>query len=156
MASLSLTREVVMRAMLLQVLILVFMVSGCERRTDNGGAVTDTLPTSDSGAASGTVRGKPEILSVTVRVRTSEGREGNIEIKQDSTDAVFLSMAAFDKFAAPFYAKLKNEGPDSVAAMRRKAKDQLDKYGIIIIVHKLKCKMLLPEGRLGGKFPFKL
>ncbi len=142
-----------MRSKLLPILWLVLIASGCERKAGTGVA-TDTS-TGDTAPAPSP--GKPEILSVTLRVRAADGRVGNVEVDLDSkegADALFLSMDAIEKFAVPFYER--TQGADSVAALRKRAREELDRYGIVIGIHKKLCYIVMPGLKWGGKFPFEL
>jgi hypothetical protein len=47
-----------------------------------------------------------DILSVTVRFRTADGREQTVQYDPKSVDAVFLTRQAVDKFMIPYYTKL--------------------------------------------------
>lgn len=148
-----------MRGKLLSILWLAAVVSGCERKAGDTAAGSDTtlVPASDT-AASEPGTGKPQILAVTVRVRTPDGKVRNLEVDlagKEGSDALFLSQQAVDDFVVPFYTARKGEGPDSAAAIRNQAKFQFEKYGFIIILHKLKCKVLIPrdleEGELSRR-----
>jgi hypothetical protein len=156
----NLLQEGVMQGKVLGIFCLVALILGCQRRAGDTGAASDTMaaPASET-TANAAVSGKPEILAVTVRVRTAEGREGDVQVdldKIEGSDALFLSMKAVENFVVPFYKGRKGEGPDSAAAILKDAKSQLEKNGFIIILHKLKCKMLIPRDLLGGQFPRKL
>jgi hypothetical protein len=147
-----------MKAKLLPVLTLLVTTFGCERKSGSADVVTDTSTgtVSDTGATSNSVRNKPEILSVTVRVRRADGKVGNVKVNLDKTqgaDALFLSMDAIEKFAVPFYNGL---GSDSVSALKKRAREELAAFGIVIGVHKKLCYIVMPGSKWRGTFPFEL
>jgi hypothetical protein len=58
-----------------------------------------------------------DVLSVTVRVRTADGREQTLQYDPRGVDAVFLTIQAVDKFMVPYYTTLYGRGfADSVRA----------------------------------------
>ena len=87
--------------------------------------VTDAFATRDSAArvaavsagrleASGPYQGPRtaspwDILSVTVRYRTADGREQTVQYDPRGVDAVFLTPQAVDKFLVPYYRGLYGE-----------------------------------------------
>jgi hypothetical protein len=146
---------------LLPVLGLLVAGYGCERRAANTPELADSpaAGVSDTAAGGAGEKGKPEILSVVVRVRTSDGTIStmNVELKgEDPTDALFLTKDAFEKFAIPFYAKQKDPRLDSVPALRRRINAESDTNGLLIILHKLRCRIVMPGGKLRSTAPFKL
>jgi hypothetical protein len=148
-----------MRAKLFPVLSLLVLMAGCERKAANSDVAADTsaVTGADSVGGAAPTRNKPQILSVTIRVRTAAGKESNMEVdlKGDPSDAIFLSKEAFEKFAVPYYINRKGEGPETVAVLRRKVQDEVNKYGFIIILHKLRSKVEMPgEQWLRGSFRF--
>lgn len=150
-----------MRVVLLSALSLVLVASGCEPKAASNAAAADSSAAAadNTGAGSEIVRGKPQILSVTVRVRTADGKVGNVEIdpdKETGSDAVFFSVESVRNFLVPFYTARKGEGADSAKAILSQAQADLEKYGFIILPHKWKCKVLFPGDKLGGPFPIKL
>lgn len=149
-----------MRGKLLSMLWLAAVVSGCGRKAGStaGGSDTTLAPASDTTAIA-PATGKPQILAVTVRVRGPDGKVGDLEVNLDQregSDALFFSLDAVQNFVVPFYAHRKGEGPDSSAAILTAAQDQLKKTGIIVILHKLKCKVLIPVDLWRGEFPRRL
>ena len=58
-----------------------------------------------------------DILSVTVRFRTADGREHTVQYDPTSVDAVFLTTQAVDKFMVPYYTKL--YGPEFADSIGR-------------------------------------
>jgi hypothetical protein len=56
------------------------------------------------------------VLSITVRLRTADGREQTVQYDPTSVDAVFLTTQAIDKFMVPYYTKL--YGPEFADSLR--------------------------------------
>jgi hypothetical protein len=91
------------------------------------------------------------VISVTVKFRTNEGKESSVTIDGRSSDALFWSMEAIDKFALPFYHA--TEGYERAVDIRRAAEAQLAETGMIIGPHKKYCLILLPELNKGDPSP---
>lgn len=62
-----------------------------------------------------------EIVSITVKFRTTRGEERSVTIDARSSDALFWSLDAIDKFALPFY--LTTEGFGKAAAIRQEPRN---------------------------------
>jgi len=91
------------------------------------------------------------VISVTVKFRTKEGKESSVTIDGRSSDALFWSLEAIDKFALPFYHV--TEGFERAADIRREAESQLAATGMVIGPHKKYCLMLLPDIMRGDPSP---
>jgi hypothetical protein len=149
-----------MRGKLLSVLWLAVVASGCERRAGSSadGSATTLTPASDTTAGQ-PVTGKPQILGVTVQVRTTDGKVRNLAVnldRKEGSDALFLSQQAVENFVVPFYTGRKGEGADSAASILKEAKAQFEALGFIIILHKLKCKVLIPRDLEQGELSRRL
>lgn len=94
---------------------------------------------------------EPGVVAITVQFRTSSGEERSVTIDGRSSDALFLSLEALDKFALPFY--LATDGFERAAAIRREAQEQLAQIGMIIGPHKKYCRIMLPNFNLGDPSP---
>ncbi len=140
--------------------LLVLLLPGCGREPGTTGGQQDTIATPASETTTtAPVSGKPEILAVTVRVRTADGRVGDLQVdldKREGSDAIFFSLDAVRNFVVPFYKARKGEGPDSAAAIMKDAAAQMEKNGFIVILHKLRCKVLIPPDFRREQFPRKL
>jgi hypothetical protein len=91
------------------------------------------------------------VVSVRVTFRTKEGTERSVTIDGRSSDAVFWSMEAIDRFVVPFYHV--TEGFERATDIRRSAEEQLARTGMIIGPHKKYCLILLPELDKGDPSP---
>lgn len=78
-----------------------------------------------------------KIVEITVKVRSSNGKETTIVLDSNIYDAVFVSMEALEKFAFPYYQRI--EGESTVRKLRNLANQQLTKTGVIIGPHKKQC-----------------
>jgi hypothetical protein len=92
-----------------------------------------------------------EILSITVKFRTAQGEERSVTVDGRSSDALFWSIEAIDRFALPFY--LATEGFEKAAAIREEAHAQLAKAGLIIGPHKKYCLLSIVELDRGDPSP---
>lgn len=91
------------------------------------------------------------VISVMVKFRTKDGKERSVTIDGQSSDALFWSMEAIDRFVLPFYHV--TEGYEKAADIRRGAEAQLADAGMIIGPHKRYCLILLPELNKGDPSP---
>ena len=91
------------------------------------------------------------VVSITVQYRTKDGKERSVTIDGESSDALFWSMEAIDKFAIPFYHI--TEGYERATDIRREAEAQLASTGMIIGPHKKYCRILLPDLDRGDPSP---
>jgi hypothetical protein len=80
------------------------------------------------------------ILSVTVRYRGKDGREGEIAIDPRTHDAVFWDDAV-DQFLLPFY--LTTYGFERMAKIRSEIQGEVRAAGITIPRHKKLCSLVL-------------
>jgi hypothetical protein len=101
----------------------------------------------------GVIMGREEagVISVTVKFRTKDGKERSVIVDGQSSDALFWSMEAIDRFALPFYHA--TEGYEKAVDIRRAAEAQLAEAGMIIGPHKKYCLILLPELNKGDPSP---
>jgi hypothetical protein len=83
------------------------------------------------------------VIAITVQLRTRDGEERSVTIDGRSSDALFWSLEAIDKFALPFY--LTTEGFEKAAEIRREAESQLVRTGMILGPHKKYCLLALPD-----------
>lgn len=86
-------------------------------------------------------KNEAEVISITVQFRTKGGAERSVTIDGRSSDALFWSREAIDKFALPFY--LTTEGFDKAAEIRGEVESQFARTGLVIGPHKKYC-MLIP------------
>ena len=98
-----------------------------------------------------TGKNEAEVVSVTVKFRTAAGEERSVTIDGGSSDALFWSLEAVDKFALPFY--LATEGFEKAASIRREAEAQLARLGLAIGPHKKYCLLAFPPLDRGDPSP---
>jgi hypothetical protein len=94
------------------------------------------------------------LLSITMRVRTSDGTERTIEVDPTKGDALFWSEDAVDRFLVPAYGSRERLGAETEPEAR-----VFDESGLIIvvpIVHKRSCKIWLPFFELGDPGPIRM
>jgi hypothetical protein len=92
-----------------------------------------------------------EIISVVVKFRTATGEERSVTVDGRSSDALFWSLEAIDRFALPFY--LATEGFEKAAAIRQEANAQFAKMGLAIGPHKKYCLLPIVELDRGDPSP---
>jgi hypothetical protein len=149
-----------MRSKLLSIVWLAGAAFGCDRKAGStaGGSDTTSTPGADS-TATAEATGKAEILAVTVRVRTADGKVGDLQVNVDQADstrghdAIFFSVAAVKDFLLPYYAREKGVSRDSLANILKEVERQGEKKGIILVLHKLKCYIVIPRDLFSGPFP---
>jgi len=94
---------------------------------------------------------EPAILSVTVRFRTRDGRERELNLDPQEHDAVFWSLEAVDRFLLPAY--LGREGFEFIDRLRSEIVGSIDEVGISIPRHKRLCGIHLSlEDRIDPPF----
>jgi hypothetical protein len=158
-----------MRRRLLPIVWLVSVALGCKDRIRDTGSAPDSTPmpdstkTSESDTTSNrTAAGKAAISSVTLHVRTAAGKVRDLQVElnlnddEKGIDALFFSQKALQKFVIPYYTTAKGEGPDSAAAISTAVAQQAKAKGIVIVLHKLKSKVLIPRDFEEGVFPLRL
>lgn len=84
---------------------------------------------------------EPGIVSVTVRYRTRDGQETEVDVNPNVHDAVFWSMEAVDHFLLPYY--FFSEGFEFVTALRQEIQEELKVTGICLPRHKRYCQIVL-------------
>jgi hypothetical protein len=87
-----------------------------------------------------TTPSKVGILSVTVRYRTSDGREGELSVGPEY-DALFFSAEAADRFLLPYY--LACFGFEKVDEIRRRIAREYELMRVVIPRHKKICSIFL-------------
>jgi hypothetical protein len=93
-------------------------------------------------------RGKAKILAIHLRVRGPDGREYDVELEDvRNVDAIVWSLAAVEKFLVPFYV-IRNDFEEA-NNLYNEALDQLEKYGMVVVKHKLGCNAVIPKIRWG-------
>ncbi|MBA2459575.1 MAG: hypothetical protein H0V43_11575 [Gemmatimonadales bacterium] len=92
------------------------------------------------------------VVSVTVRVRTRDGRERDVSIDPAAHDAVFWSMEAVDNFLLPFY--FVHEGFEFIEQLRRELAAEVDATGLVLPRHKRICMVVLQRFDPGDPPPF--
>jgi hypothetical protein len=157
-----------MRRKLLPIVWLVSVALGCKDRAKDVGTVPDSTSTSDSArtlesdtTSNRAEAGKAAILSVTLHVRTVAGKVGDLQVelnqqdKEKGIDALFFSQEAVRKFVVPYYTIAAGEGRDSAAAIQTSVAQQARAKGIVVVLHKLKSKVLIPRDYEEGVFPLR-
>lgn len=157
-----------MRRRLVPIVWLLSVALGCNDRTRGAGSASDSTATPDSARTSQSdttsdraETGKAAILSVTLHVRTAAGKVGDllVELNQSDSvkgiDALFFSQEAVRKFVVPYYTTATGEGPDSATAISTTVAQQARAKGIVIVLHKLKSKVLIPRDYEEGVFPLR-
>jgi hypothetical protein len=92
-------------------------------------------------------RRRARIISVTVRVRASNGRQVDVPINLKKYDALFLSEDAVENILVPFY--VARRGLAFALQLRAKAEHQLKRTGgVVLLAHELYCdpSLISPPG----------
>lgn len=84
--------------------------------------------------------GGAAVISVTVRYRTSDGKEGELRIDPAKDDAVFWG-AAVDRVLLPYF--VANYGFDKLSELQQAMAGEVRLTGITIPRHKKLCSIVL-------------
>jgi hypothetical protein len=85
--------------------------------------------------------GAGAVVSVTVRYRTSDGKEGTLEINPNEYDSVFWTLEAVDRFLLPYY--LAHYGFAEADRIRAELVREMRVVGIPIPRHKKLCSIVM-------------